>query len=140
MLSTPAAILSAAVTILAVLVIVYTLVLVGRTRGRHGIQPPAMSGHPEVERALRVQGNTLEQVVIFLPLLWVATLYFHAVGWLAPLLGLVWCVGRLVYAQGYMIAPEKRELGFIITAIGSVGLLILSIWGLIASWIAVTAV
>jgi uncharacterized membrane protein YecN with MAPEG domain len=139
MLFTPAAILSAAVTILTVLVMVYTFVLVGRTRGRHGIQAPAMSGHPEVERALRVQGNTLEQVVIFLPLLWVATLYFHVIGWLPATLGLVWCIGRLVYANGYMTAPEKRELGFIITALASLGLLILSIWGVIASWIAVTA-
>jgi len=143
-LAAPATILSAAVTVLAVLVIVYTLVLVGQARARHNIKAPAMSGHPEVERALRVQGNTLEQVVIFLPLLWVATLYFHAPlfhmeGWLVPLLGLIWCVGRLVYAQGYMAAAEKRELGFMITALGSVGLLILSIWGLIASWIAVTA-
>jgi uncharacterized membrane protein YecN with MAPEG domain len=145
MLFTPAAILSAAVTILAVLVITYTLVLVGKARGRHGIKAPAMSGHPEVERALRVQGNTLEQVVIFLPLLWVATLYFHAPlfgigGWLPAALGLVWCIGRLVYATGYMTAPEKRELGFMITALASLGLLILSIWGVIASWIAVTAV
>ncbi len=139
MLAAPATILSAAVTILAVLVIVYTLVLVSRARSRHNIQAPAMSGHPEVERALRVQGNTLEQVVIFLPLLWVATLYFHAVGWLPAALGLVWCVGRLVYADGYMRAPEKRELGFIVTAVGSVGLLILSVWGVIASWIAATA-
>jgi glutathione S-transferase len=140
MLFAPATILSAAVTILAVLVMVYTLVLVGRIRSRHKIHAPAMSGHPEVERALRVQGNTLEQVVIFLPLLWVATLYFHVIGWLSPALGLVWCIGRLVYAQGYMAAAEKRELGFMITALASLGLLVLSIWGVIASWIAATAV
>ena len=140
MLAAPATILSAAVTILAVLVMVYILVLVGQTRGRHGIKPPAMSGHPDVERALRIQGNTLEQVVIFLPLLWVATFLFHVVGWLPAAFGLVWCIGRLVYANGYMVAAEKRELGFMITALGSVGLLVLSIWGVIASWIAATAV
>ncbi len=145
MLSAPATILSAAVTILAVLVMVYTFVLVGRMRGRHGIKAPAMSGHPEVERALRVQGNTLEQVVIFLPLLWVATLYFHAPffhlgGWLPAALGLVWCIGRMVYASGYMTAPEKRELGFMITALASLGLLILSVWGVVGAWMAITAV
>lgn len=139
-LSAPATILSAAVTILTVLVMVYIFVLVGRARSRHNIHAPAMSGHPDVERALRVQGNTLEQVVIFLPLLWVATLYFHVIGWLAPLLGLVWCLGRLVYAWGYMAAAEKRELGFVITALASLGLLILSIWGVINAWIVATAV
>jgi len=140
MLSAPATILSAAVTILAVLVMVYTFVLVGRMRGRHGIKAPAMSGHPEVERALRVQGNTLEQVVIFLPLLWVATLYFHTIGWLPAALGLVWCIGRMVYATGYMTAAEKRELGFMITALASLGLLILSVWGVVGAWMATTAV
>ena len=80
MLAAPATILSAAVTILTAMVLIFTMAVVGRYRGKHKIFPPAMSGHPEVERALRVQGNTVEQVVIFLPLLWVATLYFH--GWI----------------------------------------------------------
>jgi glutathione S-transferase len=140
LLAAPDTILSAAVTILAILVMVYTFVLVGRTRSRHNVQAPAMSGHPEVERALRVQGNTLEQVVIFLPLLWLATAYFHVVGWLPAVLGLVWCVGRMVYAQGYMAAAEKRELGFMITALASFGLLVLSIWGVIAAWMVATVV
>lgn len=140
MLVVPATVLSAAVTILAVLVMVYIFLLVGRMRGRHGINAPAMSGHPEVERTLRVQGNTLEQVVIFLPLLWIATLYFHVIGWLPAALGLVWCIGRVVYAFGYMTAPEKRSMGFLITTVASLGLLILSIWGVISGWMAATAV
>src|SRR6059058_3213204 len=71
-------------------------------RRRNNLPPPAMIGVAEVERALRVQGNTVEQVVIFLPLLWVAALYFHMVGWLVPIIGLVWCIGRIVFALGYM--------------------------------------
>jgi glutathione S-transferase len=139
MLAMPATILSAAVTILAMLVLVYNLVSVGRMRGRHGLQAPAMTGHPDVERALRVQGNTLEQVVIFLPLLWIATLYFHVIGWLPAVFGLVWCVGRLIYAWGYMAAAEKRHVGFTITALASLGLLVLSIWGVIEAWSVATA-
>jgi glutathione S-transferase len=139
MLAMPATILSAAVTILAMLVLVYTFVLVGRMRGRHGVPAPAMTGHPDVERALRVQGNTLEQVVIFLPLLWIATLYFHIIGWLPAVLGLVWCLGRLVYAFGYMAAAEKRGPGFGITVLASLGLLVLSIWGVTLAWSVATA-
>ena len=41
-----------------------------------------MTGAPELERALRVQGNTVEQFVIFLPALWLAALYFQ--GWVPP--------------------------------------------------------
>lgn len=138
MLAEPATISSAAVTILTALILFYTMALVGKTRTKHKIFPPAMSGNPEVERALRVQGNTVEQVAIFLPLLWVATLYFH--GWLPPALGLIWCLGRVIYAIGYMKEAKKRGPGFGIASLASIGLLILSIWGVVASWIAATAV
>ncbi len=69
-----------------------------------------------------------------------ATLYFHAVDWLPAALGLVWCIGRMVYASGYMTAPEKRSMGFMITAAASLGLLGLSIWGVVGAWMATTAV
>jgi len=96
-----------------------------------------MTGHPDVERALRAQANTIEQVAIFLPLLWVATLYFH--GWIPAALGLVWCIGRALYTIGYNKEAKKRGLGFMIAAIATLALLILSIWGVVASWMAATA-
>jgi uncharacterized membrane protein YecN with MAPEG domain len=137
-LASPAIILTAAVTLLTVLVMVYAFVLVGRMRSRHGIHAPAMTGHPEVERALRIQGNTVEQVVIFLPLLWVAALYFQ--GWWAPALGTVWCVGRIVYAVGYLADAKKRSLGFMISILASLGLLVLAIIGIVQAWMAANAV
>ena len=137
MFAAPASILSAAVTILTAMVMFYTMTIVGRTRGKHKIFPPAMVGHPDVERALRVQGNTVEQVVIFLPLLWVATLYFH--GWIPAALGLVWCVARVMYAIGYMQEANKRGPGFGIAALATLALLLLSIWGVAASWMAASA-
>jgi len=137
MIYTPAAILSAAVTILAVLVLIYAMMLVGKTRGRVKIQAPAMGGHPDLERALRVQGNTNEQILIFLPLLWIATLYFH--GWIPAAIGLIWCLGRVIYAMGYMADAGKRGPGFLIAGLCSLALLILSIWGVVVSWMAATA-
>ena len=140
MLAAPATILSAAVTVLTAMILYYTMMIVGRTRKAHNIWPPAMTGHPDVDRALRVQGNTVEQVVIFLPLLWVATLYFHLLGWLPPALGLIWCLGRVLYANGYMREASKRGPGFAISSLASLALMILSIWGIVASWIAANAV
>src|ERR1700748_1625356 len=137
MLAAPATILSAAVTVLTAMVMFYAMFVVGRTRGRHKIFPPAMTGHPDVDRALRVQGNTVEQVVIFLPLLWVATLYFH--GWIPAALGLVWCLGRVIYAIGYMQEANKRGAGFAIASLATLALMVLSIWGLVVSWMAVSA-
>ncbi|HUO02312.1 MAG TPA: MAPEG family protein [Rhizomicrobium sp.] len=137
MLSSPATILSAAVTILTAFVLIHAMVMVGPARKRHNIWPPAMTGHPDVERALRAQANTIEQVVIFLPLLWVATLYFH--GWIPAALGLVWCIARFLYTVGYNREASKRGLGFMIAAIATLALLVLSIWGVIVSWMAATA-
>src|SRR5579871_1288667 len=97
LLATPAIILTAAVTVLAALISLGMTILVARTRAANKVLPPAMSGNFKVECALRVQGNTVEQTVIFLPVLWVAALYFHMTGWLVPAIGLLWCIGRVVF-------------------------------------------
>ncbi len=134
LLAAPVTILTAAVTILAALVCLGTAILVARTRRQHNLFPPAMTGVPEVERALRVQGNTIEQMMIFLPLLWVAALYFHMIGWLVPALGLVWCIGRIIFALGYMAEPKKRALGFGLCIFSTLTLAILAVIGVVQAW------
>ena len=96
MIASPDTSLSAAVTILVVLFYYFAGFSVSLMRGKHGIKAPATSGHPEFDRAFRVHMNTLEQMPIILPLLWLATLFFHAIGWLPAALGLVWIAGRIV--------------------------------------------
>ncbi len=139
MLVTAGALLSAAVTVLAVVFSLYTGMLVGRMRRKHGVQAPAVTGAPEFERAFRVQTNTLEQVVLFLPLLWLATVYPVVSGYLAPGLGLVWLMGRVFYSSGYMADPAKRSLGFNIGAAAVLGLLALSIVGIVHAWMVTRA-
>jgi len=136
----PADILSAAVAVLAVLFIFYTGINVARMRGKHKVDAPAVTGPLEFESAVRVQMNTLEQSVLFFPLLYVSTAYFNTLAWLPAAFGLVWVIGRFVYLQGYMAAPNKRSTGFMITSLATLGLLILAIWGLVQSWMAVHAV
>jgi glutathione S-transferase len=134
MLATPAVLLSAVATILAILVCIFNVMLVGRARNRYGVAAPAMSGHPVFERAMRVQMNTLEQFVIFVPALWLATLYFHMIGYAPGLLGILWCVGRLVYAGGYMADPGKRHIGFGLTALATILLIVLAAIGIVNAW------
>jgi len=136
---TQAELLSAAVTILAILFVFYTGLLVARMRGVTGIKAPAVSGDPKFECAYRVQMNTLEQFVMFLPLLWLATAYFHVLPWLPAVFGLIWVIGRIVYMNGYMAAPEKRSNGFLISVIATAGLLILAVWGIVDAWMALAA-
>jgi uncharacterized membrane protein YecN with MAPEG domain len=137
LIAAPVMILTSAVTVLAALVCLGTAILVARVRRREKISPPAMTGSFAVECALRVQGNTTEQVVIFLPVLWIATLYFQ--GWVPPLIGLVWCLARILYAYAYMSEPKSRSVGFALSVFCSIGLAILSIWGLIQAWTVASA-
>jgi len=136
---TPAELLSAAVVVLATLFIAYTFINVGIARGKTRINAPAVAGHPTLERAYRVQLNTVEQAIMFFPLLWLATRYFHGLAWLPAAFGLVWVLGRVIYLVGYMSAPEKRSAGFLISLVSTVGLLVLSIVGIVQTWVAVTA-
>jgi glutathione S-transferase len=139
MMATAGALLSAVVTVLTVFLGLYTMMLVGRMRGKHNVLAPAVIGAPEFERAFRVQMNTLEQVVLFLPVLWLATVYPVVSGYLAPGLGLVWIIGRVLYASGYMAEAAKRSSGFLIAGIALIGLLILSIIGIVHAWLVTRA-
>lgn len=119
--------LPALVTLLAILLLFGTSVGVGMARGRFGIKAPATSGHPTFDRAFRVQMNTLENTVLFLPTLWLAAHYGFA-GW-AGIAGLVWIVGRIWYAIGYWREASKREAGFMISSIAWVAALVLAAVG-----------
>lgn len=137
MLDTPAYLYSAAVTILAVVFYFYTGMLVAKMRGKHKVAAPTMTGPLEFECAVRVQTNTLEALPVFLPLLWLATIYFTLWGWLPALLGLVWVIGRFFYMTGYMAAPNKRSTGYMISAVALILLLVAAIFGIAQAWMAV---
>ncbi len=97
------------VTLLVLLVYFVLGIKVGFARGRFKIAAPAMTGHAEFERYVRVHYNTLEALVFFLPSMWFFA-YFVDVSW-ASVLGVVWSLGRVVYALGYYKAADKRHLG-----------------------------
>jgi glutathione S-transferase len=129
-----ASLTSATATVLIVLFYFYTAFRVGNLRGRHNIQAPACSGHPEFDRAYRVQMNTLEQMAITLPMLWIATLFPVGPAWLPAAIGLAWVVARILYLRAYMADPAKRLVGAGITGLCNVVLLVLAIVGLAMAW------
>jgi len=135
----PADLLSAVVTILAILLYFYMSIRVAQARGKTGIQAPATSGAPEFDRAFRVHYNTLEALPVFFPLLWLATIYFAPLPWLPAAFGLLWIIGRIFYMTGYMEAPEKRSMGFGISAVAQISLLVLALYGIFEAYIATTA-
>lgn len=121
--------LPALVTLLTVLLLLGTLYAVGRARSRHGIKAPATSGHPAFDRAYRVQMNTLESTVMFLPTLWLAATYGFS-GW-AGIAGLVWLVGRAWYALAYLKDPAARGPGFTIGMLAWLALLLMAAVGVV---------
>ncbi|MBD8879416.1 MULTISPECIES: MAPEG family protein [Rhodanobacter] len=121
--------LPALVVLLAVLLQFGTMFAVGRARGKYGIKAPAISGHPDFERAYRVQMNTLEAVLLFLPTLWVAVHYGYG-GW-AGVAGLVWIVGRVWYALAYLQDAARRGGGFALGMVGWAATLLMALAGLV---------
>lgn len=119
----------ALITLLTVILMIATAMIVGRARGKYSIKAPATTGHPDFERAFRVQANTLEAAVVFLPVLWIAGSYSPRSGALTAVLGAVWLIGRVWYMVGYLNAAEKRGAGFMVAFFALFGLLLLGAWG-----------
>ena len=119
----------AIVTTLALIQAFYFGVKVGLQREAHGINAPATSGHPDFERAFRVQQNTIEQLIVVVPGLWIFATYWQPE--IAAGLGLVFVIGRQIYSSAYMGDPSKRTIGFSIGALATVILLVGSLVGAI---------
>ena len=109
-------------SVAALIVYIATFMIAGRARGTYGVEAPAVTGNVEFEKRLRVQMNTLEQLVLFLPALWLAT-YPLGDKWAAGL-GALWSVGRILYAAAYYRDPKTRSRGFGLTFVPSLVLLI----------------
>lgn len=119
---------TALVVFLTVLLQIWILARVGRARARFGVPAPATTGHPDFERHLRVQANTVESLLMFLPALGLCAIYLGD-NWAAAG-GALWLVGRVLYALGYSREAKQRETGFLISAVAIVGLLLGSGYGL----------
>jgi glutathione S-transferase len=98
------------ILVLALLQYIAFAMLVGGARGKYGVKAPAITGNETFERYFRVQQNTLELLVVFVPAIW---LFGQSVSSLwAVLLGCVYLVGRVVYFKSYVADPAKRSAGF----------------------------
>ena len=120
---------TALVTILALLVYFWMGLRVAGARGKAGIAAPAMTGEPVLERTIRAHYNTLEWLPMFLVGLWLFAIYWNEL--VAAGLGVVWIVGRVHYAQGYVAEASKRSTGFLIQSVAT-GILLFGALGKIA--------
>jgi glutathione S-transferase len=112
---------------LALIEFLYFAAGVSRARGRYKVPGPATTGNEMFERYFRVQMNTLEQLVIFIPSILIFGQYLSP--YLAAAIGAVFLIGRLVYQVAYVKDPKKRQAGFLLSVIPTVILLVGAILG-----------
>ncbi|MGA2187739.1 MAG: MAPEG family protein [Steroidobacteraceae bacterium] len=110
------------VTALALLQFIVFGFKVGSAREKYGVKAPATSGNETFERRFRVQQNTLEQLILLIPGLYMYGRYVNPL-WAAGL-GIVYLVGREIYAASYVKDPAKRSLGFGLTFLPVVVLIV----------------
>ena len=108
------------ITLLTVLLMFGLTFNVGRARGKYQIKAPAVSGHEQFERAYRIQLNTIENVLMFLPALWLYAIFIGDKG--AGDSGVIWLIARIWYSVAYQYNPAKRGLGFLISILVVAGL------------------
>ncbi len=121
------------ITLLVAAEYFWLAIMVGKSRGETGIHAPTCVGDPKFERVFRVQQNTMEQLIIFFPALWVFGYYVSAT--IGAGLGLLFLFGRILYARGYIQHPDKRAPGFIIGSLATLALIIGGIVGVIGKLI-----
>jgi len=110
------------ITTLALLEYVFFIARTGQARRGAGLKAPAISGDETFERCFRVQQNTMEQLIIFIPAIYIFAVYVNAP--VAAGIGVVFIVGRLLYFKAYIADPSRRLIGFVMTMLPNVVLVL----------------
>lgn len=113
---------TAIATVVALLVYFWMALQVAGARRKSGIQAPAMTGDPLLERTIRAHYNTLEWLPIFVPSLWLFAIYWGDT--LAAIIGVIWIIGRIIYFVGYAAEASRRSIGFLIQTLTALALML----------------
>ncbi len=113
---------AALIILLALVQYTWFSLRVGIARGKYGIKAPKTTGDEAWERLYRVQENTLEQLIVFIPGMIAFTVYVSAVWALLP--GLVFLAGRQLYSYEYISKPESRTPGMAMTLLANAVLVV----------------
>ena len=116
------------VTVLALVQYMFFCVQVGGAREKSGVKAPATAGNTEFECVNRVHQNTLEQLIVLIPALWMYAHYVNPL-WGAGM-GVVYIIGRFIYRAAYTKDPSSRTLGFALSFLPGA---VMSIWVLVVA-------
>lgn len=117
------------VTLLLLIQYLVFAMQVGAARGTGNVQAPAISGDEHYERCSRVQMNTIEQLIVTLPAMWVCAYFFRPD--VAAVLGFIFFVSRFIYSAAYRKEPSSRATGFVIGFVANIALLLCGLYAVI---------
>lgn len=121
----------ALVTLLLLVQYFFFVMQAGMARGKDTVVAPATTGDEMYERKSRVQMNTLEQLIITLPAMWVCAHYFNAN--VAAIAGVTFLIGRFIFSFLYIRDPKSRAPGFIIGFFANIILLGCGLFGVVTT-------
>jgi glutathione S-transferase len=117
------------VILLALLQFLYFTMRTGLNRGKFDVQAPKTVGHETWERIYRVQQNTLEQLIMFIPGMLMFGHFVSSKWVLIP--GILYLVGRQLFSYEYVKNPPERTPGVALSLLSNVALLVGSLIGLL---------
>lgn len=117
------------VVLLALVQFIWFTLRVGAARNKYGVNAPKTTGDENWERLFRVQQNTMEQLVLFIPTMLTFSVYVGARWGLIP--GILFLVGRQLYAYEYINKPGSRVPGMAMTLLANAALLVGSLIGVL---------
>lgn len=123
--------LVALVTLLIGMQCMFFMAQTGKARIKYEVAAPAVTGNDIFERTYRVHQNTIEQLLIQLPAMWVCGMYLN--GTFAAAMGVAFIIGRFLYGAAYVKDPASRGPGMMIGFISTSALLLGGLWGVISS-------
>ena len=124
---------TALIIIIALSQYVYFSIRVGSARPKYHVKAPKTEGDETWERLFRVQMNTLEQLIVFLPGMMLFSSYASA-RW-AWIPGILFIVGRQIYAMEYVKDPKTRVRGMALTLFANAVLLGGALAGIVMTFV-----
>ena len=119
---------TAIIILVALMQFTFFTIRTGLARITYGVKAPSTAGHETWERLYRIQQNTMEQLIVFIPGMVIFAMYVSETWALLP--GIVFIVGRGLYSFKYLKDPASRGSGMALTFLSTIGLGVAGLIGL----------